>query len=652
MRPAHRRMLRRAPAGAAAIAVVAGLLAWAIVASDFAHGARVQAADVVMPRGAASPQVLVVAFDRPFIRLGTSEGTGAFSAISGALLDAKTRTVVAEPDVVEAARHAFSEQYELDFLALAFRSGGRVLWALPNVDLGPPRPGSSLPMVRDAIAGSVLADAAVATGLDVIGPGADADAHTVAVAAEVPTGGQPSFRTTAVVPSAALVAWLRATRRAPDIRVGSDSVAVGGRKIPTENDGELRVHYVSALLPGGAQVISAVDLIEGRVPASRLRGKTVVVGVDDPSETTSVAAPVGPNRHLAPVYVEANAVNTLMTGAFLRVAPTSETVLTVVVLTSIVALLVLLLPLWACWAAPVLVAGAYWWFVRSRFGDGVVSDLAVPIAAIVFAFITAALGKAVIERRQRRHVTQLFSEYVPDSVARELIDSGIADTVAAGQRLDVTVIFCDLRGFTPISAALEPTQVRELLDCYYEAMTEIIQRREGTVLQFVGDEVYAVFGAPLPQRDHARMALDCAHEMLDVFPELDATLSQRGLPPVRYGIGVNTGPAVAAHVGTQVHRQYSVLGDTVNVGARLCNQAQAEELVFSDAVVAAVGRPPEAEEMGQLELKGVQRPVFGFRLRATANTTTAPPIDRHGTAPIAPTADEPDGHPRTTHVDL
>ena len=580
--------------------------------------------------------MIVVVFDHAFIQLGTSEGTGAYSAISGALLNAKSRTVVIEPDTVEAARHAFSEQYELDFLALAFRKGGRVVWALPNVELGPPRRGSSLPMVRDVVAGSVLADAAAATGLDVTGPGPDSDADTVALVAEVPTGGRPSLRTTAVLPSAALVAWLRDTGRTANIRVGADSVAVGGRKIPTESNGELRVHFVGALLPGGAQVLSATDLVEGRIPASRLRGKTVVVGVDDPSVTKSVAAPVGPNRHLAPVYVQANAVNTLMTGAFLRPASTAETVLTLVLTAFVVALLVLLLPLWACWAAPVLVAGAYWLFVGSRFGHGVVSDLAVPSAAILFAFITAGLGKAMIERRQRRRVAELFSEYVPDSVARELIDSGIADTVAAGQRLDVTVIFCDLRGFTPISAALEPTQVRALLDCYYEAMTEIIKRRDGNVLQFVGDEVFAVFGAPLPQSQHVKMALDCAREMLDVGPVLNATLGDRRLPPVRYGIGVHTGPVVAAHVGTRVHRQYTVLGDTVNVASRLCNQADGQEIVFSDAVVATVGKPRGTHEMGELSLKGVQRSVFGFSLRAETSVASETPTSTHGTTPIAP----------------
>jgi adenylate cyclase len=616
-RTARRRALLRAPAMATGIAGVAGLLAWAIVGSGSARAARIEATDVLFPRGSASPQVLVVVWDHPFVKLATSEGTGAFTAITGALLDAKARTIVAEPDTVEAARSAFSEQYLLDYLALQFRASGHVVWALPNVRVGRPRPGSALPMVRDAVASSVPAEAAAATGLDATGPGPDSDAHTIALAAEVPAGGRPSFRTTAVLPSAALVAWLRASGRRADIRTGPHSVVVGGRQIPTEGDAGLRVHYVDALLPGGAQVVPALDLIEGQVPGSRLRGKTVVVGVDDASVTKSVPAPVGPSRHVAPVYVEANAINTLVTGAFLRPASTAETVLTVIVVAFVVAFSVLLLPLWACWVAPLLVAGAYWLFVGSRFRHGVVSDLAVPTAAIVLAFVTAGLGNTLIERRQRRRVAELFSEYVPDSAARELIDTGAAEAVAAGQRLDVTVIFCDLRGFTPIAATLAPPQVRELLDCYYEVLTEIIKRRDGTVLQFVGDEVFAVFGAPLPQPEHVRMAMDCACEMLERRPVLNGRLAERGLPQVRYGIGVHTGPVVAAHVGTRVHRQYTVLGDTVNVASRLCNEAKSDEAVFSGSVVAATGLPANAEAMGELSLKGVQRSVLGYRLRAT-----------------------------------
>src|SRR4029078_6873798 len=172
----------------------------------------------------------------------------------------------------------------------------------PSVTLGLPRPGSSLPLVRAPLPGSELADAATATGFDVTTTAPDSNPETVVLAAEIPTGGRPSLHTTAVIPSASLVAWLRATGRRGEIRLGAHSVTVGGIKIPTESDSELRVHFVAPLLPGGSQVLSALDLVEGRAPLTRLRGKTVVFGVDDPSVAKAVAAPVGSNRHLAPAY--------------------------------------------------------------------------------------------------------------------------------------------------------------------------------------------------------------------------------------------------------------------------------------------------------------------------------------------------------------
>jgi class 3 adenylate cyclase len=212
----------------------------------------------------------------------------------------------------------------------------------------------------------------------------------------------------------------------------------------------------------------------------------------------------------------------------------------------------------------------------------------------------------------------------PDPVAKELLEPGQADIAAAGRRLDVAILFCDLRGFTQLSGEMEPGQVREILDIYFETTSQIILAHGGTVLRFVGDEVLAVFGAPLPQPDHVKTALECALDLLENAPALHAQLAGRGLPPVDYGIGLHAGEVIAAHVGSSAHRQYDLVGDAANVGSRLCGKAGRGEIVTSGEVMAASGLEVRAAPLGVLDLKGASGRITGYRLRAQAVSTAVP----------------------------
>jgi adenylate cyclase len=217
----------------------------------------------------------------------------------------------------------------------------------------------------------------------------------------------------------------------------------------------------------------------------------------------------------------------------------------------------------------------------------------------------------------------LFSRYVPATVARQLVDDERLEDVVNGVRMDASVLFCDLRGFTPLAATLQPTDVRTLLDMYYDHVCSRVLERDGTVLQFVGDEVFAVFGAPLNRADHASAAADCALAIQRDRPQLDAALVARSLPPVRFGIGLQSGAVVSAHMGPVHRRQYGVVGDTVNVGSRLCGHAGADEIVSGRALIeSAVIASGGYTDLGVLQLKGVANGVAAVRL---TDPVSAPP---------------------------
>jgi adenylate cyclase len=606
---------------ATAIAAAVGIVTGALVALGMNQRFQDSAVDGFFPRGSSDNGVAVVALDPTFFRKVELDPIGTYSTLLTSLADMGPETLIVQRSLIDTAQVQIADTQGGDvtgLLATAFRTlPDAGVFPLSAGRLDAPRDGSRLPVRTQAALASPVGQAAAATGIDTTTTESpEAAMRTLPLAVEfAPVRG--ASKAGGVVPSLTLLAWIRAEGLEPTITEHDDALVVGGRRVPTEGGQELRISYSSGLLPGGDSVVKASDILADRVPAEWLRGKVVVAGGTDAAYEPEVPVPVGGGRVPA-VYVQANALNTLLTNAYLVPDGDAVTLIAVVVLAFAVALLVFILPLWASPLPALGAAGLWWLFAARRFDDGHVTDLLYPLVAIAVTFVIAAGWKGLREFRERRRVSQMFSRYVPEPVAKELLEPGQADTAAAGRRLDVAILFCDLRGFTAMSGQLEPPQVREILDVYFEATSQIILGHGGTVLRFVGDEVLAVFGAPLPQPDHVKAALQCALDLLDRAPALHAQLAERGLPPVDYGIGLHAGEVIAAHVGSTAHRQYDLVGDAANVGSRLCGQAGQCEVVTSGEVMTAAGLEVHAEPMGVLELKGASGRIAGYRLRSQA----------------------------------
>jgi adenylate cyclase len=265
-------------------------------------------------------------------------------------------------------------------------------------------------------------------------------------------------------------------------------------------------------------------------------------------------------------------------------------------------------------------------FAFAQFNNGHVYNFVYPSLAVIVAFIGGLGLRYFGETRQRRRVTALFSQYVPAAVAQRLVEEDRAGNAIEGERLEMTVLFCDLRGFTALSENLEPAIVRVMLNHYYDRVTDVVLAMRGTLMKYVGDEVFAVWGAPLPMDDHPQRALECAIAIQELNPELNRELVEQGAPEVSFGIGLNTGDAVAAHFGGGRRRQYDVVGDTVNVGARLCSAAGRGEIILSDAVMTRVTSPLPVEPVGPIELKGVSRELRLWRVHPLASASISPSV--------------------------
>jgi adenylate cyclase len=239
-------------------------------------------------------------------------------------------------------------------------------------------------------------------------------------------------------------------------------------------------------------------------------------------------------------------------------------------------------------------------------------------------FVTLADGLAVgnagsLDRLRTLHQAIVDREEQGESLSR-LLPGGVADLLRAqGRRvgetddLEVTVLMSDIRGYTTIAEATDPSVLAGQLNKHRAAMNRAIVEHDGTVMQFVGDAVMAVFGAPVALEDHADRAVAAARGMHAAQDEVNRGWAERGLAPFGLGIGVSTGRVAAAILGSDERLEYSVVGDTVNLTQRLQQWADAGETVLSIPTMQALTVPVDTEMLEPALVKGRQAPVAAHR---------------------------------------
>lgn len=223
------------------------------------------------------------------------------------------------------------------------------------------------------------------------------------------------------------------------------------------------------------------------------------------------------------------------------------------------------------------------------------------------------LAELAEARSQQSVAQQRLERLLPASIVADVMN-GRADLVRGGDLREATVLFCDIRGFTSMSESIGPREVVEILNEYFELMVEQIFAFEGALDKFIGDEIMAVWGAHIPIEDHAYKAVCAAIQMQEAIDRLNELRVQRKLRTISAGVGINTGQLVAGYMGSNRAMNYTVIGDTVNVAARLCSAAGANEIVISEAVAQALkGRIP-VDPLPTRALKGKSQTVELFRV--------------------------------------
>jgi adenylate cyclase len=256
-----------------------------------------------------------------------------------------------------------------------------------------------------------------------------------------------------------------------------------------------------------------------------------------------------------------------------------------------------------------------------------VPDLFHPWLAIALTYSGVTAYRFLYEDREKRKVTRLFGVYLKPEIVAQLARTrgGVDDIMRGGERRDVTLLFVDIRGFTSMSESMAAHDVTEVVQMYLDHLSGIIFTWDGTVDKYVGDEIVAFWNAPRLQENHALLAVRCAYDLVNRAPELQQRLLAKGLPPIRWGIGVNTGPAVVGMMGSRSRLQYTALGDTVNTAARFCSQAPAFHLLIGQQTYEMCKDYIAVDLVPGVQLKGKSAETFRiYQVTAIRETPASP----------------------------
>ncbi len=247
----------------------------------------------------------------------------------------------------------------------------------------------------------------------------------------------------------------------------------------------------------------------------------------------------------------------------------------------------------------------------NSFGD---EDLEFLIAFSGIAAVAIENSQLTNKLAREAVVLSNFQRYfAPDLV--DQISSAEGMVQMGGTKRPVVVFFSDIRGFTPMSEKMSPDDIASLLTEYFTEMVGIVFEHGGTLDKFIGDEIMALWGAPISKDDDADRAMRAAIDMIAVLKELNEKWSAEGRPHVDIGIGINFGEVFAGNIGAEQRMEYTVIGDAVNVASRLCSNAGRGQVIVSEPFYNALKNPPEVEALEPIELKGKSRTVPIYRLK-------------------------------------
>jgi adenylate cyclase len=431
------------------------------------------------------------------------------------------------------------------------------------------------------------------------------------------------------------VAAYRAFQLGQDFQTGPDLEVTNGKatfgqawSTPVDGSGSILVNFSGppGNFAGYHHYLSFDSVVNGNFDAEQVKDKIVLIGyysLTGVNDEQLVSTSFGSNKTIAMAGVEihANVVQMLLNAVGNSVTPSRflsaepPWVLLVILLllglaTAIgVARVTVLWGLVGTMAA--LIVFTFGMSALASFQNWV-PDLFHPWLLIGLTYSGVTAYRFLYEDREKRKVTALFGHYLKPEIVDQLAKTrgGVDDILRGGERRDISLMFVDIRGFTSMSESMAASDVTEVVQMYLDHLSATIFTWDGTIDKYVGDEIMAFWNAPRLQENHALLAVRCAYDCINKAPELQQKLLAKGLPPIRWGIGINTGPAVVGNMGSRSRLQYTALGDTVNTAARFCAHAPAFQLLIGEMTYQMCRDYIAVDLIPGVQLKGKSAETF------------------------------------------
>ena len=395
-----------------------------------------------------------------------------------------------------------------------------------------------------------------------------------------------------------------------------EGLALGNTKIPLNETGELFINYrgPSKTFPH----ISIADILDGKISADQLKNKVVLIGATATGIYDMRVTPVSPT--FAGLEIQASALDNILSGDFLIANTAGTKTVSIFLLIFFGLLLGIVISRFSAlnsffvflFLTGLLLGGGYFFFLKK----GLILHTLTPALNGLLVYGGMTIYRYFAEEREKQRVRKTFQFYLSPAVIKVILENPKALKLG-GDRKELSVLFSDIRDFTPKSEKLPPEKVVQLLNDYFTVMTDIIFKYDGTLDKFMGDAIMAIFGAPLEQKDHALRASLVALEMIEALEQHKKEWCQKyGLDDFKIGVGIHTGVMAVGNMGSLKRFNYTVIGDSVNLASRLetLTKEYNVPILISGAHYKLVKENIIAKELGAVRVKGKEEETVIYSL--------------------------------------
>ncbi|WP_138755013.1 CHASE2 domain-containing protein [Paenibacillus sinopodophylli] len=387
---------------------------------------------------------------------------------------------------------------------------------------------------------------------------------------------------------------------------------VNAEMLPLDSFGRFHIPFTGRPFQYEAIPYSAV--LNGDVPADYFEDRIVLIGPYATGFKDDYLTPLQVKSPMYGVEIHANIIQALLDEDLKREVDWKWNALILLLVAGLAYFLFRKWNMVVSFLAVAVIITAFVFGGRYLYEQGMIISIGYVVPLLIISCIIVVCFHYVEELFERRRVTDIFGRYVAPEVVNQILKNGEDGLKLGGTRRELTVLFVDIRGFTPLSEKAEPEEIVEILNEYLDLAANCIFKFDGTLDKFIGDAAMAIFNAPLLLEDHPMRAVEAAWAMKEGSEALERKLIERFGFGVKFGLGIHTGPAVFGNIGSKSRMDYTAIGDTVNTAARLESNAKPGQIVLSDAVYQRVKDRIHAAPLGEIKVKGKEQGITIYEL--------------------------------------